>query len=156
MFESGEWIASVKNVVVSTGRNLWGRGGDYTVPLKMLIFELEGLRRCWAAIGKTSENFVIQVFLDIGVAPLDILDGYLATLTDREALGADKLERLHYIRGICEILQVVVREHSSPNLRKIIDNVISQTESLVVVGSQHAGEVENLLEVLKQFEGRVR
>ncbi|GMH52295.1 hypothetical protein TrLO_g7231 [Triparma laevis f. longispina] len=156
MFESGEWIASVKNVVVSTGRNLWGRGGDYTVPLKMLIFELEGLRRCWAAIGKTSENFVIQVFLDIGVAPLDILDGYLATLTDREALGADKLERLHYIRGICEILQVVVREHSSANLRKIIDNVISQTESLVVVGSQHAGEVENLLEVLKQFEGRVR
>ncbi|GMI13926.1 hypothetical protein TrVE_jg903 [Triparma verrucosa] len=157
MFETGEWISTLKSKVVSVARGLYGRGGDYTVPLKLLIFELESLRRCWNALGNTDhENWVVQVFLDIAVPAVEILDGYLATLTDRESKGADKLEKLHYIRSICEVLPVVIRENSSPNLRNIVDKCIMMTESLVVVGSANAAEIQSVLDTLRQYEERVR
>ena len=159
MFENGEWIGVVRSKAVSVGRALWGRGGDYTVPVRMLIFELEGLRRCWSAIGaeggEWAGNWVVQSMCDIGVGWQELLDGYVGVLSDRESKGADKLERLHYIKGVCEVMMRWARGEGRggmTRLRGVLDSVRANVESLVVVGSGGGGEVGGVLRMLDDLE----
>jgi hypothetical protein len=42
-FESGEWIRPLKEKVIYLGKQLWGKGSDYTFPLLHIIPVLEGL-----------------------------------------------------------------------------------------------------------------
>lgn len=42
-FESGEWIRPLKEKVIYLGKQLWGKGSDYTFPLLLIIPILEGL-----------------------------------------------------------------------------------------------------------------
>jgi len=41
-FEDGKWISRIKEIVVTTGKELYGRGADYTFPLFLLASTLEG------------------------------------------------------------------------------------------------------------------
>ncbi|KAL7539306.1 hypothetical protein ACHAXR_009165, partial [Thalassiosira sp. AJA248-18] len=41
-FENGEWIPRLKNRVAALGRELYGKGADYTFPLDAIVRELEG------------------------------------------------------------------------------------------------------------------
>ena len=41
-FENGEWIPRLRNRVTSLGKELFGKGADYTFPLDLLVNELEG------------------------------------------------------------------------------------------------------------------
>eukprot|EP00957_Ditylum_brightwellii_P044789 3397697-Ditylum_brightwellii.AAC.1 len=42
IFENGDWIAKLKNRVISLGKELYGKGADYTFPLDLLVESLEG------------------------------------------------------------------------------------------------------------------
>ena len=41
-FESGNWIAKVKEIVIATGKELYGKGADYAFPLLRLASYLDG------------------------------------------------------------------------------------------------------------------
>ena len=41
-FENGEWIPRLRNRVTSLGKELFGKGADYTFPLDLIVRELEG------------------------------------------------------------------------------------------------------------------
>lgn len=41
-FENGEWIPRLRNRVTSLGKELFGKGADYTYPLDLIVRELEG------------------------------------------------------------------------------------------------------------------
>jgi len=42
LFEAGEWIPRLRNRVTLLGKELFGKGADYTFPLDLLVNELEG------------------------------------------------------------------------------------------------------------------
>ena len=42
-FENGEWIPRLRNRVASLGKELFGKGADYTFPLDLIVRELEGM-----------------------------------------------------------------------------------------------------------------
>ena len=41
-FENGEWITRLRNRVTSIGKEVYGKGADYTFPLDLIVTELEG------------------------------------------------------------------------------------------------------------------
>ena len=41
-FENGEWIIRLRNRVASLGKELYGKGADYTFPLDLIVTQLEG------------------------------------------------------------------------------------------------------------------
>jgi nuclear pore complex protein Nup155 len=41
-FENGEWITRLRNRVTALGKELHGKGADYTFPLDLIVMELEG------------------------------------------------------------------------------------------------------------------
>jgi nuclear pore complex protein Nup155 len=41
-FDSGEWIRPLKEKIIYLGKQLWGKGSDYTFPLLHIIPVLEG------------------------------------------------------------------------------------------------------------------
>lgn len=41
-FENGEWITRLRNRVTALGKELYGKGADYTFPLDLIVTELEG------------------------------------------------------------------------------------------------------------------
>jgi nuclear pore complex protein Nup155 len=43
MFETGEWIPCLRNRVTSLGKELFGKGADYTFPIDLIVRELEGM-----------------------------------------------------------------------------------------------------------------
>ncbi|KAL3822787.1 hypothetical protein ACHAXA_005952 [Cyclostephanos tholiformis] len=42
IFETGEWISRLKNRVTTLGKELFGKGADYTFPIDLVVRELEG------------------------------------------------------------------------------------------------------------------
>ena len=169
LFEDGDWIMRVKNKLISVARGLWGRGSDYTVPLDMLAFELEGLRRCWGECsepgagrgeGGDKGNWVIAAFIEIGIEWSTLVDCYCNVLSDRERKGADRSERLHYLRAIVEILSKWCREGAAASgggLRRgggtlTLDNVKSQLQTLVGGGDA----VEEVFTQVREIESMLR
>lgn len=151
-FEDGDWIVRVKSKVINVARGLWGRGADYIVPVELLIFELEGLRRCWDLVGGGEKgNWVISAFAEAGIEWSQLADYYCQVLSEREGKGADKSERVHYLKGIVEVLMKWGKDggfKSVGNVRSIIDNVKSNLETLVGGGN----EVNNLVQSLRLVE----
>lgn len=43
MFETGEWLHRLRNRVTSLGKELFGKGADYTFPMDLIVRELEGM-----------------------------------------------------------------------------------------------------------------
>lgn len=43
IFETGEWIPRLRNRVTALGKDLFGKGADYTFPLDLIVKELEGM-----------------------------------------------------------------------------------------------------------------
>jgi hypothetical protein len=42
IFETGEWIPRLRNRVTTLGKELFGKGADYTFPIDLVVRELEG------------------------------------------------------------------------------------------------------------------
>jgi len=53
MFETGEWLHRLRNRVTSLGKELFGKGADYTFPMDLIVRELEGM---------TMDNNYVHVF----------------------------------------------------------------------------------------------
>jgi hypothetical protein len=170
LFEDGTWQAILKSKLTEVGRAYYGRGSDYIVPMPMLVFELEGLRRCWNidredaghAPDSGQANWVIQAFLDIGVDEGTLLNVYYGVLTDRESRAADAAERLHYLSGIVEIVVRWIRYGDKASLkvamqqglRSLVDSVKANCEGLG--GGANAQTVEHLTFQIRQVEAILR
>jgi hypothetical protein len=93
--------------------------------------------------GGEKGNGVITAFAEAGVEWSQLADCYCQVLSEREGKGADKSERIHYLRGIVEVLMRWGKEGGGfrrggggGGVRGIIDNVKSNLETLVGGGDQ--------------------
>jgi nuclear pore complex protein Nup155 len=41
-YDTGEWIPRLRNRVTELGKELYGKGADYTFPIDLIVRELEG------------------------------------------------------------------------------------------------------------------
>jgi len=110
-FESGKWIINVKETVVSTGKQVYGKGADYAFPLLFLASNLEELRHAYESLPssrpmKTSGSipWTLQCFVDVGVPYPSILESYvnLYDIAFREGANPDK--RVQCLANIAEVL----------------------------------------------------
>ena len=169
-FDDGSWIPILKNRVVEVGRNHFGKGStDYIVPLDMLVFELEGLRRCWDEVkgeggaGGGEANWVIQALLEVGVEYGRLLQVYMGVLQNRESQAADGAERLHYLGGIVEVVvrwvkfgdKDSLKRAMAQGLRSVVDEVKGGLEALSGVEGGE-GVVEHLIFQMRSVEAILR
>jgi len=136
-FDDGSWQAVLKSKLIEVGRNHYGRGSDYIVPIGLLVYELEGLRRRWKMIRgeggggggggggqgggapREEPNWIIFAFLEIGVEYGTLLQEYRAVLQDRESqCAADGGERLNYLCSIVEIISRWIKSGDKESLQR--------------------------------------
>jgi len=114
IFENGDWIAKLKNRVISLGKELYGKGADYTFPLDLLVESLEGLRHAFdSSAASTDRRYVassspwpLQALLEVGVSFPEILNAFdkmLDTL-HMDVVGAVTAKRLQHLSSIVDVL----------------------------------------------------
>jgi len=135
-FESGDWINSIKAKVISLGKELYGKGADYTFSMHLLVDTLEGFRRVHEYIKDKSEDssdptipsnfstnkitfrsstasaWPFQIFVDVGVPYSVIIGTYSVLLGNFERMGQHPSIRIHFLKCIAEILMFWVESAS--------------------------------------------
>uniref|UniRef100_A0A7R9Z0R8 Nucleoporin Nup133/Nup155-like C-terminal domain-containing protein n=1 Tax=Pseudictyota dubia TaxID=2749911 RepID=A0A7R9Z0R8_9STRA len=122
LFEDGTWIPRLRDRVTSLGKELYGKGADYTFPIELLIECLEGLRRAHdAAIVSSSSTdsstpsesnpWPLMIFLDVGVHFSSLLGAYDAVFFSRgghgiTGQGEDHGDLLQRLASIGEVLKL--------------------------------------------------
>jgi len=127
-FESGEWIRPLKEKVIYLGKQLWGKGSDYTFPLLHIIPVLEGLRQTFLDVsdgGRTqsiisleSLHWPVLSLAQAGVSYPIILDYYRMILSDKEKEG-DLDGSFHYLKCISEILTQWIKASYSARAKAV-------------------------------------
>lgn len=113
-FENGEWIPRLRNRVASLGKELFGKGADYTFPLDLIVRELEGLRQVYNQTRQeddhASQPWPAQAILDAGVPFYMLLESLdsLEMNSFSAAGGVDNATQLQWLRPISELLELWV------------------------------------------------
>jgi len=110
MFETGEWLHRLRNRVTSLGKELFGKGADYTFPMDLIVRELEGLRQTFDETREgdhLSQPWPAQTMLDVGVPFFMLHDSYSLQMNENIATGGvDITTRLHWLASISEVLEL--------------------------------------------------
>jgi hypothetical protein len=143
-FDNGEWIPRLRNRVATLGAELYGKGADYTLPIDLIVYALEGLRQAYNGIHKEnnlSEPWPIETMLSVGI-PFDAL------FQSYDSLYLEKDGGLHWLASILELLKMWVNEAF---LNYDVSPVASSQESNA--SSQLARAVKNgaLMERIKAY-----
>lgn len=112
-FENGEWIPRLRNRVAALGKELFGKGADYTFPLDLIVRELEGLRQIYNNTrdeGHVSQPWPAQTVLDVGVPFYLLLESYdsLQMIENAAIGGVDNATRLQWLSSMVEFLELWV------------------------------------------------
>jgi len=111
-FETGKWITNVKETVIKTGRELYGKGADYAFPLLLLTTKLEELRHTYEMLPSIQQGnlfesnpWPLQCFLDIGIGHSTILESYVNLYEISIHEGLDPNGRVRCLANIGEVLR---------------------------------------------------
>lgn len=111
-FDNGEWIPRLRNRVTALGKELYGKGADYTVPLDLIVQALEGLRQAYSEIhkeNKMSLSWPIETMLNVGVPFDSLYQSYDSLYVELDGTNETAL-RIHWLEGIHELLNMWVNE----------------------------------------------
>jgi len=120
LFEDGKWIPRLKDRVISVGRELYGKGADYTFPLQLLVNSLEGLRFVYGSCSSASSDALswpLSVFLKVGVQYSPLLEAYDSAVSFPVGGGIgreDPERRVMQLASVSEVLTQWVRSAFSP------------------------------------------
>ena len=155
-FDNGEWIPRLRNRVAALGKELYGKGADYTVPLDLIVQALEGLRQAYSEIhkeNKMSQSWPIETMLSVGV-PFDALyQSYDSLYVELDGTNEAAL-RLHWLEGIHELLSMWVNEAFS-NYDSSASSQESNASSQLAQAVKNGGLVERIKAYLTTLEGLV-
>lgn len=113
-FENGEWIPRLRNRIAALGKELFGKGADYTFPLDLIVGDLEGLRQIYNNTreeGYVSQSWPAQTVVDVGVPFYTLLESYESLqINENDSVngGVDIATRLHRLASISEVLELWV------------------------------------------------
>lgn len=114
LFETGDWINRVKEKVILTGKDLYGKGSDYVFPVVLLVSELEELRFVYEFVctrestssSSSSSSWPLICLLEVGVSYPSILNAYSELLdmsSGRSSSDPDK--KLQCLTNIANVLR---------------------------------------------------
>jgi len=111
-FDSGEWIPRLRNRIATLGKELYGKGSDYTFPLDLLVKQLEGLRQMYNSTrgeDHVSQPWPVQTVLDAGVPFYTLFDSYHSFhIVENQSNGGVDNQRLLWLSNMCEFLELWV------------------------------------------------
>jgi len=112
-FENGEWIPRLRNRVAALGKELFGKGADYTFPLDLVVRELEGLRQVYDNTreeGHVSLLWPAQTMLDVDVSFYALFESYdsLQQVENAAPGGVDITTQLPWLSSMSELLEMWV------------------------------------------------
>eukprot|EP00984_Skeletonema_dohrnii_P038704 scaffold42248_cov150-Skeletonema_dohrnii-CCMP3373.AAC.1 len=155
-FDNGEWIPRLRNRVTALGRELYGKGADYTVPLDLIVQALEGLRQAYSEMhkeNKLSQSWPIETMLNVGV-PFDALyQSYDSIYLDVDG-AIDATIRLHWLASIHELLKMWVNEAFSNHVSSASSEG-SSASSQLAQAVRNGGLVERIKAYNATLEGLV-
>jgi nuclear pore complex protein Nup155 len=105
-FDDGEWIPRLRNRVSTLGKELYGKGADYTVPLDLIVQALEGLRQAYNEIHKEnqlSNPWPIETILSIGFS-------FDALYRSYDSLYLEADGDINWLASILELLKIWVND----------------------------------------------
>merc|ERR1712194_798917 len=96
-FDSGEWIPRLRNCVTALGKELFGKGSDYTFPVDLIGKDL------------VSQPWPVQTMLDAGVPFHVLFDSYNSfQMVGNGGIGGVDNQRLQWLSNMCEFLELWV------------------------------------------------
>jgi len=109
-FDSGEWIARLKNRVSTLGKELYNTGTSFTFPLDFLVMELEGLRKQYDDVRDDipSQPWPIQSFIEAEIPFSVLLESYDRLLSEYSASrlqGVDYSTQFRRLSNISYLLE---------------------------------------------------
>jgi len=111
-FDNGEWMPRLRSRVSTLGKELYGKGADYTVPLDLIVQALEGLRQAYSEThkeNKLSQPWPIETMLNVGVSFDALYQSYDSLYLEADG-DIDATIRLHWLSSIQELLKMWVKE----------------------------------------------
>ncbi len=105
-FDDGEWIPRLRNRVSTLGKELYGKGADYTVPLDLIVQALEGLRQAYNEIHKEnqlSNPWPIETILSIGFS-------FDALYRSYDSLYLEADGDINWLASLLELLKIWVND----------------------------------------------
>ena len=105
-FDDGEWIPRLRNRVSTLGKELYGKGADYTVPLDLIVQALEGLRQSYNEIHKEnqlSNPWPIETILSIGFS-------FDALYRSYDSLYLEADGDINWLASVLELLKIWVND----------------------------------------------
>jgi len=100
-FEDGKWVTSLKDRVISLGKELYGKGADYALPLEFLAKSLEGLQRVqMKSSDDRSTAWALNTLIEAGASFTSILDAYNSVMETELDPGM----RLTHLSSVSEVL----------------------------------------------------
>jgi len=155
-FDNGEWIPRLRNRVTALGKELYGKGADYTVPLDLIVQALEGLRQAYSEMhkeNKLSQSWPIETMLNVGV-PFDALYQSYDSIYLEVDGAIDATIRLHWLASIHELLKMWVSEAFSNHVSSASSEG-SSASSQLAQAVKNGGLVERIKAYNATLEGLV-
>lgn len=172
LFEQGGWIARLQRVLVGLGRELYGRGSNYVLPLRMLCAELEQMTAEYAQLAECDHRWVVMTMVKAGVPFDELFDCYAFLMSH-----ADHRHDQHQLQVLSAFTALLVSwtHHASSSLstsfekqifrqrcRAPVDGLAEQLSALknrllaLRGGNTHPELVKSCLAKIAQVEERVR
>jgi len=155
-FDNGEWMTRLRSRVATLGKELYGKGADYTVPLDLIVQALEGLRQAYSEIhkeNKLSQPWPIETMLNVGVSFDALYQSYDSLYLEVDG-AIDATIRLHWLASIHELLKMWVNEAFS-NYDSAATSQGSNASSQLALAVKNGGLLERIKAYNATLEGLV-
>lgn len=107
VFEEGRWIPSLKNRIICLGKEIYGKGNDFTFPVNFIVDTLEGINFIYRNVSSVSESWPLQTLVEVGVSFQSLLDAYNTKYSriEKDNLGESSTdERIYLLQAINDII----------------------------------------------------
>jgi len=135
-FENSEWVTSLKNRIISLGKELYGNGFDCSFPHTFIIECMEGLHRQQDSLLVSDKrsclipSWPLQTVMEIGIPFPAIFDAYNSILEKNPVTDlSNPMTRLYQLASLSEILKLWLSHADSPMTSNSITNGICQNSS---------------------------
>ncbi|KAL7580131.1 hypothetical protein ACA910_012889 [Epithemia clementina (nom. ined.)] len=114
LFEDGNWVVPVHDLVVRLGRELYGSGADYTFPVRFILEQLEVLRCTLGS--KLASGWPLTTLAEAGVPYLVILEAF-ENIADLENSSNNPRRSLEHISASIELFLFWISNSRAAGLR---------------------------------------
>lgn len=155
-FEDGSWMSNIKERLISLGKELHGKGSDFTFPIHFIAECLEGIYHAYMDSNKLRSDFwPIRVLAESGCSMFSILDAYHTIYTNSGDVSNSNL-KMQQLSNIAQILNmwISVCTHSSASINEVsLKDVEVNKRLLDRYSSSILGEIDNYKATIESFVG---